>query len=225
MTMLQYQAVEHIRSRLDEESPGFFKDHQIRQWINEAVREIARRAEWKRATQAPSVVAGTQTYALATDTIEVYRVEYQPSSSSIKYPLEYRDLGQMDVVWGIHQSISQGVPEFWSMWSANPPVVYLAPIPSQAGTLNVFYYSMPADLATNTTTSANTAIDVPMGWEDLVVEYAVAIGFRKSRNAQMYALTMGEFRDKLEDFKGVSTRYTDAATMIVPDGGGWGYDY
>jgi hypothetical protein len=221
MPISQSQAIEAVRFRLDEEAPGLFRDDQIRAWLNEGVREVARRSEWFRATQNASVSVGTQTYVLAGDTIRVYRVEYQPSGTNLKYPLEYRDLNQMDVVWGIMQSVSQGVPMFWSMWAANPPTVYLSPIPSQAGQINVFYYRMPADLATTNTDDSRTSLEIPMGWEDLPVEYATALGFRKSRNPQMYALTMQEFQSKLGEFVEMSTRYTDAPTMIVPDSGGW----
>lgn len=225
MTMTQTAAVEEVRVRLDEVAPGFFRDSDIRRFINEGVREVARKSEWKRAIQNVSVTGGVQTYVLAADTIEVYRVEYQPANSSLKYPMEYRDLNAMDVVWGNYQSISQGTPTMWSMWSANPPVVYLAPIPSQSGQINVFYYSMPSDLATTSASSAQTALDVPQGWEDLVVEFATGLGFRKSRRAQDYQICMQVFADKLQDFMKVTARYTDAPTMIVPDSASYGmYD-
>lgn len=225
MTLTQAQTVEQVRIRLDESTDGFWKDNEIRKWINEGVREVARRSEWNRTTGTIAVVAGTQTYLAPTATIRIYRIEWQPTGTSLKYPLEYADINQMDSYWGIQQSISQGLPELFTTNSANPPVIELYPTPGQAGQLNVFYFAMPTDLATDTNTAAATAISVPMGWEDLVVEYATALGFRKAREVQMYGLTMQAFSEKITEFIGMSERYVDMPTNIMPHTSTWDFMY
>lgn len=225
MTVTQSAAIEQVRDRLDEPYEGFWSDANIRRWLNEGVREIARRSEWKRTSSDIACVAGTQFYTLPLATIRVYRAEWVPSGTSLTYRLEYRDINQMDVMWGPNQRITQGIPQFYTMVSANPLSVELAPIPTQTSTLRIFYYIMPTDLATNTTAAEATALDVPMGWEDLPVEYATAMAFRKSRDPQQYAQTMQVFESKLTEFTDMATRFTDEPTMITPDTGGWGGDY
>lgn len=214
--MIQSAAIEEIRVRLDETSAGFFRDADLRRFLNEGIRDVARKAQWKRASTTVPAVAGTQTYVLGTDIIQVYRVEFTPTGSSQRISLEYRDLNQMDVVWGIN-STSQGMPDYWTMWSANPYTLYLAPVPALAGTITIYYYAMPTDLATNTDTAASSSIDVPLGWEDLPIEYATALGFRKSRRAQDYALAMAAYNEHLQDFLAIVTRGTDSPTMITHD--------
>lgn len=217
MTITQASAIEHVRARLDEEEAGFYSDSQIRVWLNEGQREVARRALWKRTSSSVSVVAGTQFYTAPTTAIQVYRVEYAPSNSSSIYRLEYRDINAMDTIWGIHQSVGQGIPEYYTLVSANPLSIELCPTPSTAGNLKVYYYDMPADLATTTNSDANTALSVPLGWEDLVVEWATALAFRKARDSAAYQMAMQAFAAGLDRLNAIATRFTDEPTSIVPD--------
>ena len=47
MPVSQALAIEQVRARLAEEVPGFYTDSQIRVWLNEGQREVARRADRK----------------------------------------------------------------------------------------------------------------------------------------------------------------------------------
>lgn len=226
MTITQSAAIEQVRMRLDEPYPGQWSDPNLRSWLNEGVREIARRSEWKRGSTDIAATAGTQFYVLPSDVIRVYRAEWVPTGTTLTYRLEYRDINQMDIMWGPNQRITQGIPMFYTMVSANPLSVELAPIPAQNSTLRIFYYKMPTDLATMSTSGASSTLDVPVGWEDLPVEYATAMAFRKARDVQNYQLTMQVFEQKLGEFTDMATRFTDEPTMVVPDTGGWGgYSY
>lgn len=217
MALTQAQAVGKVRERIDEPSESFWKDYEIRGWLNEGVAEVARRAEWNRAASTITVTAGTQVYVCPTDLIRAYRVEYQPTSSSIKYPLEYRDFNQMDVLWGLSQSITTSIPEFWTSWLANPISIHIAPIPAIAGQLNLFYYAMPTDLATHDNSDSSVALSVPAGWEDLPVEWATSLAFRKDRHPEMYQMAKAAFEETISEFIQASARWTDAPTMITED--------
>lgn len=227
MTITQARAIEEVRARLAEETPGFYTDSQIRSWLNDGVREVARRSFWKRTSDTVVVLAGDQFYTAPTDAIQVYRVEYHPDTSGSIYRLEYRDINAMDIVWGINQSIGQGTPEYYTMVSANPLSIELCPTPSTPGELKVFYYAMPDDLAVTTNSDAAATLDVPVGWEDLPIEWATALGFRKSRDANAYQLAVAAFAQNLGRLTEVATRYTDEPTAIVPDYQPWlyGIDY
>jgi hypothetical protein len=222
MTITQSAAIEQVRARLAEETPGFFTDSQIRAWLNDGVREVARRSLWKRTSSSVSVVAGTQFYTAPSTAIQISRVEYKASTSNAIYPLEYRDINAMDVVWGINQSIGRGTPEYYTLVSANPLSIELCPTPGVGGTLKVYYYAMPTDLTVNANTDAATNLDVPVGWEDLPVEWATGMGFRKSRDVNAYQLAVAVFAQQLDRLTEMATRYTDSPTGIVPDYGWYG---
>lgn len=224
MAVTQAAAIENVRARIDEEVASFYTDSQIRVWINDGVKEVARRSLWKRTSASVSVTAGTQFYAASTAAIEIYRVEFSPTGSSLKYRLEYRDLNAMDVVWGTNQSIGTGIPELYTLASANPLSIELSPPPSQSGALKVYYYAMPTDLVTSTTTDAATSLDVPVGWEDLPVEWATALAFRKARDVTSYQLALNHFQATLDRLSGLAVRYTDEPTYFAQDYGSydWG---
>lgn len=217
MALTQAQAIGKVRSRIDEPTESFWKDYEIREWLNEGVAEVARRSEWNRASDEIAVTIGTQVYVCPTDLIRAYRIEFQPTSSSMKYPLEYRDFNQMDVIWGLSQSVTQSIPEFWTSWLANPISIHIAPKPALAGQLNLFYYAMPADLNTHDSGDANVALSVPQGWEDLPVEWATALAWRKDRRPQEYGMAKSAFEETISEFIQASARWTDAPTMITED--------
>lgn len=224
MAITQAKAIEDVRARLDEEnaSVGFLVDSQIRTWLNEGVKEVARRSLWKRSSSNVPVSAGTQYYTAPAAAIQIYRVEYLPNGTSNSYALEYRDINAMDVVWGAGQNTGRGIVEIYTLVSANPLSIELHPTPSQSGNIKVYYYAMPTDLATSSTADASTSLDVPTGWEDLPVEWATALAFRKARDINSYQLAIGSFGSTIARLTEIATRYTDEPTFWT---GQAGYDY
>ncbi|MGH9201916.1 MAG: DUF6682 family protein, partial [Vicinamibacterales bacterium] len=171
-----------VRTRLDEASASFWSNDEIRRWINEACRDIARRAEVLPKLSTIAALAAVRAYTLPTDAIRIYRAEFIPTGQTNIYPLQYKDYASLDAVWGSMQQITQGYPQYFTMWGFPPTLqVYLYPVPSTAGTLNVFYYRLPADLATDGTGDA-TAVDIPQGWWDLAAQYCEYVALRKDRN-------------------------------------------
>lgn len=218
MPLTQAQAIIETRARIDEEdnTVGFVTDAQIRGWLNEGVREVARRALWKRTSSNVSVTAGTQYYTAPATAIQIYRVEYSATGSSQKYTLEYGDISAMDAVWGDSQAVGRGIPDSYTLVSANPLSIQLYPTPAQNGTIKVYYYSMPADLATSSTADAATNLDTPIGWEDLVVEWATALAHRKGRDLQAYQVSLAQFQSSMQRLIEMAVRYTDEPTHITP---------
>jgi hypothetical protein len=220
-----------IRSRLDEPSGRMWKDHELIRWVNEGLRDVARRAEVLQASTTIAVSAEDASYTAPTDAIRIYRVEWKATGDTAIYPLEYRDFNSMDSVWYSGQAIAQGYPAFFTMWGFPPSLtIQLFPVPSEAGTLNVHYYRLPAALVAEGG-SANTTIDLPAGWDDLIVSYVEFCALRKDADPrgqeakQLYEQT-------LEDMISRTRRWTDQSDSIqhggtwLPgwlygDGGGW----
>lgn len=203
----------NIRAKLDEATSGQWTDAEIRSWINEGVRDIARRTETLQSTALITVTADVQEYTLDGDYLRVHRVEWSPTSSSQVYPLDYRDFNSMDAVWWTSQTTSKGYPSFYTMWGYPPSLkIVLYPTPSEAGQLKMFYYLTPTDLATDGTAAGST-VQVPSGYEDLVESYAEMVALRKDRDPR-WQESRSLYMDSLNGFIERSRRWTDQGDFI-----------
>lgn len=214
-----------IRSRLDEPTSRFWSDEELRRWINEAARDIARRAEVLEASTTVSVVAGTNEYTLATDIIRVYRALWTPTGSTQNYPLDYQDFNSLDAA-GWTFTVSQGYPAVYTLWGYPPSLkMILYPKPTVAGTITYYYYKLPTDLALDGSAAAST-VTLPSGWEDLIALYVEYVAMRKDGNPRwqeaksLYEMELGEMIDR-------TRRWTDQAGAIQQSGTylpGWLWD-
>lgn len=216
--------VADLRSHLDEANARMWSDVELERWLNEGLRDVARRAEVIQDTATVNVVSGTQQYALSSGNLanmtRVYRVEWVPNANSI-YPLEYRDFSNMDSVWWTQQKTTQGYPYWYTMWGFPPSVkLILYPTPSQNGTLNVYYYRTMADV------TGTATVEIPNGWHDLAVLYAEYVALRKDSDARwMEAKQL--YEDRLGELIDLTRRWTDQAGAYSTSSGfvpGWLYD-
>lgn len=201
--------------RLDDEGMVRFSAANLRTWIEEGTKEIARRTECLRDDTTIAVSANTASVTGPTDMVRIYHAQFEPTGQSLIYPLQYMDRKSMDPLWGTHQGISTSAyPEYYTTWDTPPALtIRLAPIPSSAGNLRVFYYRLPATISTSGSDDADT-LDVPAGWEDLVTDYVEARGYRKDRRAEDYQLAMQSFQEKLIALAETSVRYMDGGGTI-----------
>lgn len=198
-----------LRSHLDEASARQWSDGELNRWLNEGARDIARRTEVLQTTSNVAVVASTQQYAMPTDLIRCYRVEWRPTGDSSVYPLEYRDFNSMDAVWWSQQTISTGDPAIFTLWGFPPSLnIVLYPTPSRAGTLKVFYYRYPSERRTDSET-----LDIPEGWHDLAVLYAEYVALRKDGD-QRWVEAKQIYEEKLGELLDLTRRWTDQADSI-----------
>lgn len=237
MAITQAEALLAVRARLDEPTSNYWSEPDLRRWINEIAKDMARRTESLRGTYSQPAVAGTHAYTPAftstTNVYRIYRVEYIPSNQSMIYPLEFRDPNAADEVWGLSQAITQGIPAIWTTWGAPPSLtLQVYPSPAQAGTLKLWYYRLPTQLATTTNANAATNVDIVEGWEDVLVdgvEYKAKMrdqddGWRDAKQ---------EYEQHIAAMMEATIRFTDAPGMVtnlqglgIPgwlygDGDGW----
>ena len=189
-----------VRPVLDEATARFWTDAQLNIWINAGCRDIARRAEMiKNFNTSISPTVGTPKYPLPTDVLRVHRVEFQPTGQTQIYTLMASTDQEMDQVWGINQN-QQGIyPQYYTLWGypggtgAAQLQIKLYPVPSQTGTLNVYYYGVPTPMVADTDPA-----QIPEGWQDLLVMYCEYEARRKDRDPlwqdvkQMYDEKVGE---------------------------------
>lgn len=183
-------ALANIRSLLDEPNPQFWSNAELTQWINECCAETARKVEWKRALANIDVDSGTQTYTAPTDTYRIYRLEFVPDASIDTYTVEFRGYMEMDQIWGINQQWPASYPLYYTMWKVPPTMsIILYPVPSQNGTLNVYYYQQITPVVSGTDN-----LDILVGWEDIAYDYTVYRALRKDADPRWQ-----EFKQTYED--------------------------
>lgn len=180
----------NIRSLLDEPNPQFWSNTELTNWINEACAEVARKIEWKRAQTNIDVDAQTQQYTGPTDMIRIYRMTFQPDNSMDTYTVEFRGMMEMDQIWGINQEWPASYPLYYTTWKVPPLLtVILYPVPSQDGTLTVYYYQTITPVV-----SGSDNVDMLEGYEDIVEDYACYRALRKDADPRWQ-----EFKSTYED--------------------------
>ena len=209
------EAIELVRSRLDETVAKFFTDVELRAWVNAGVKDISRRTELNQTRATINVLAGTQEYTLPTDLIRLNRIEFKATNDTRTWGLTYRDVNNMDEVWFQAQKTRQGTPVYYTLWGMPPTLaVILWPVPQAAGQLTVWYYKQPAE-ALNT----STVLAVPMGWDDALVDYCEFNALRKGRDPR-WQEAKALYEEKINELMVKTARWTDQQGMIVGDGPG-----
>ena len=200
------------RERLDETSAYVWTDAELRRYTNEVVRDISRRTLANRAEKTIYSIADMGEYNLPDDTIQVHQVEYEESGHTA-YP-EYRDRHSMQNMWGAFQNQS-GWPAVYTTWGMPPKLkMRLYPVPSvSAAEIRVLYYRFPANLATADTTDALKDVDIPTGYEDVLVDGVEAKALRKGRDPR-WQEAQALYEANLAEMAHLTMRFTDQAGQV-----------
>jgi len=227
-TRTQGEVLEEVRFKTDDINGGRFKDDRLKAWINEGATDIARRTECLLTEDVSiEVEADTQSYTAPADVVRIHAVAYEPEGQNQRYDLDKIDVrGASNVAWTSVAS-TNGTPALYWLWSSPPTMtINLYPIPSVAGILRLYYYRTPAQLDRSGNTSLNTPLDIPQGWEDLIVDYCVyqALMVDKDPRWQQYKQF---YEDHVAGLAEAATSYTDASGSIMAGGNylpQWLYD-
>lgn len=184
-----------LRERLDEPTPAQWTDVQLRRWLNEGIRDIARRTMHLTDVKTIAVSAGTGTYTSSADVLRINHVYFSPTADTTrKIPLEARAWDSLDNIWWDQQDRATGDPILFGVYGYSPSVTLkLFPTPTRAGTLYLHVARTPAVLDV---TGGSGNIDCPEGWLELALDYAEYMALRKDRDERWkdaYAL----FNEKL----------------------------
>lgn len=198
-----------VRDRLDETTANQWTDAMLTRWINEGLRDVARRTETLMDRDTIAAVAGVQEYTLGTDMLRVYRVEYKRTGDTQIYNLEYKDFNNLDAVWWTSQAITQNTPSYFTMWGYPPAaklIVY--PKPAAAGTFTVFFYKTPALLV-----SGSDVAEIPDGWFDIIVNYCEFVALRRDADPR-WQEAKSLYEENLNNMYELTRRWTDQAGSI-----------
>jgi hypothetical protein len=215
------QAKTALRARLDEASPtgSAWTNANLVEWINEGMRDLARRTEILHTMGTVPVINGSQNIPLNSlpGIAKIERVEWDPVSSQSIYPLEYRDFHNMDEVWWTSQAITRGRPHSYTTKGYPPALtIILYPIANESGDLRVYYDTVPARLTDITDDS--TPLSVPDMWDDLILDYAEMRAFRTD-NDPRWTSAMQMYEANVERMIERTRRWTQSTGMIQSSSG------
>lgn len=221
--LTQAEALAQVRDALREASARQWPDATLLRWINDAVRDMARVAEFSETTDTLATTATVQQYDLSSLALAVgriHRVEYTESGDGGRItPLEYEDYSNLDSVWGTSKGITLARPWCWTTWGVAPAVAFLLyPTPVSNGTVTFYYYSIPDKLADDGSDSA-TALAIPDGWDDMVVNYTEFRSLRRDRD-QRWQEAKQLYDDGMQHLMNLTSRHSDQEGRIVPSGMG-----
>jgi hypothetical protein len=216
-----------VRANIDEPTPRFWTDAELTSWINDGLRDVARRSEDVLSINSSlTAIVGQASYAAPTDLIRLHRVEFQPTSSTQVYPIDVRERNEADQFMGFNPSIQSAFPYLCWLWGTTGVASYALtisfyPVFSQAGTISIWYYRMPSLLV-----NMNDPVELPNGWEDLPVLFATAMARRKGRDP-LYQIDERDYERRLTNLIDVSRRFTDAPGQLLAYGGNsyWNMGY
>lgn len=181
------QAVTNTRSVLDETTATnrYWSNSELKTWINDAVRDIARRTETILIFNSSMLaIVGQAKYNLPSDVIRMHRVEFVPTNSNQVYPIIASTYDEMDQVWGINPTTQNSYPSQYACWGTpGNMTIQFYPVPAAGGIFNLYYYQMPQNLDTaDPGADDSKQLIIPQGWDDLVVNYAAYRALTKARD-------------------------------------------
>jgi len=206
----------------------FYTDTELTDWINDGLRDIARRAEdlitYDQTITVPAYTLGSPTpvFPLPLDLIRIHRMEFVPAAqSTYSYPLQPSTAYEMDAVWGTYQTNPASYPMFYVTrgypggLGRNQFTFQLYPLPSQAGTINIYYYRLPVRLSDPVVDSSqyNILLDMVEGWEDLIVSFTYYQALIKARNPAWKDMKL-EYEEKVAQMIDQTRSYHDQAHMM-----------
>jgi hypothetical protein len=168
-------AVEALRERLDEKSESQWEDKQLRRWLNEGIRDLARRTRLYQDQAEIDVTANIGEYTLDEDILAIEHLLWKPDAETLKRPLEPRAFE------GVQRYINEtgADPVFYTTYGHAPLLkVQLWPIPTRAGTLYFYGPMLPTQHDINT---GSGNIDAITGWYEATLDYAEYMALRKDR--------------------------------------------
>ena len=196
MTTTVADAVLSLRERLDETTAAQWTDVQLRRWLNEGIRDIARRTRHYMDTDTIAVSADDGEYTVTADVLHIMAVYFTPTGDSRMIRLEARSWEGMDNIWADQQNIASSYPALFTTYGYSPTLTLkLFPVPSTDGSLTLHIARLPAAL--DVATGAGN-IDVIEGWLEVVYDYAEYMALRKDRDPR-WQESMQMYEQKLQN--------------------------
>jgi hypothetical protein len=204
-----------VRDRLDEATAGQWTNTQIKRWLNEALRDLARKTKHIKSTTTFTTTAGVAEYTAATNIIEIEHAYYAPGDGR-QIPLIPRAWDGMNNIWGQQQNQSGGDPMMWTTWGVPPALkVRLYPVPSESSKTVTLYVTRLATAVTEDESSDTTTVDFPEAWVDLTKDFIEYCALRKDRDPR-WQEAFQFYAQRVDDLI-VNSDYMNAPMEMIAD--------
>lgn len=215
-------AVTSIRERLDELSPSQWSNVQLRRWLNEGVKDIARRTfHYEDVKTIPIVFPDVSNgiYIADASVIRINQVYFSPTADTTeKFPLQARAWEAMDNIWWNRQDLQSGYPVLWSTRGYSPQLqIKLFPVSSVAGTLYMNCVRMPVDLDITTGTGN---VDCPDAWIEIAYFYCQYMARMKDRDWDAAKMAFEQYGSMIDNMIEHGD-YSNTADEFTWSGGGY----
>ena len=218
MPLTMAQAITRTQDRLDElGAPIAWQLTSLRRWINEGVRDVARRTETLLVDVELPLAAGESGTTLPADVLRVHRAAFTEGTDRT-YGLEFRDFNAVDAVWYTNATTAiQATPREFALKGFPPQLdILVNPRPSTPGTLTVHYYALPVELADDGTDDGED-LQVVEAYTDLVVDYASFLALRRDRDPRWQEHRVA-YEDNLTAMLDATRRWSDQAGNVSRSG-------
>ena len=220
------EIIRDVRSTINEATPRFYDDNDLIRWINEAIKDVARKSEFLQVKTTIAVTAGTSEYTMPADILRATVIQFVTTASPTQvYKLQYVDIQSVDDFYGMTPS-TQGPPVLYTLFGFPPNLkVTLYPTPSEDGTLTVYYYQGPDVIDT-----PSSDVAIPDTWADLIGKYATYRALLKDRDPA-WQVFKSIYDNDLADMIALTRRFSDQAGMVTAGSGSlvprhlWDWDY
>jgi len=155
-----------VYSELSEEQNRFFDDEEINQWLNEGLREIAKKAEHLHEVAHTDTSADVKKYSLPSDFLEYYRIEFNDDKLE-KVPMNSDKDG------------------FW-IWGEE---INLTFNPSNNDELGIYYIRIPEEMINDTDTP-----ELEVEYQDLLIQYSLYRAYQKDEKYQQADIHYRDFQ-------------------------------
>jgi hypothetical protein len=173
--------ISEVRDILDEPSAAQWTDANLRKWVNEAGRDLARSTRHVKRAFTINALDGVSSYTLDPTIIAVEHAAYEDAGGR-RYPLIARHWENMDSVWG-HDATREGIPAVYTALGVSPAVqLVVYPVPdASTGVFKLMTAVLPAAIALDGTDD-DVDLDIPPAWYDALADYCEFKALRKDRD-------------------------------------------
>jgi hypothetical protein len=214
MAITLEQFIGNVQDDLDDPNGNYLQPASITRWCNDGCYDIAKRAECLLQEDQEPTTGTVGTFIIATtfDIVRIHRLEWTMDNVQV-YPLELRNINEMDTIWAQFQSQPGAWPSWATFWQEPPLLrVQLFPVPGGDGTLNIWYYRYPNFLNVN---NQSATLDIPAGYEPLVRQYAKFMALRRMADPR-WSEERDLYEENLSTLIDNSRQYNDAGGQFMP---------
>jgi hypothetical protein len=183
------EVLNQVRIRLDEVGPdgneygmeGQWRNTQLRRWVNEGMRDLARKTHYLMGTKTITLTASTAEYTVDSAVLGIYHAFYVPGDGR-RVPLTPRPFNALDQIWGDSQNTHIGEPAIYTTLGMSPVMkIRFYPVPSVTSTTVDLRCSLLPTEKNVTGTGDTDALELPEAWVDVVVDYCEYNALRKDQ--------------------------------------------